>query len=95
MIPKEVAEAITEATATAFEAGNSNTTTQGLIECSLRSNDAERALFLAIEKALADARDEALTKACEIVDRATFADGKIQMDGEDLEEEIRALKKGA
>jgi len=42
-----------------------------------------------IEKALADARDEALTKACEIVHRATFADGKIQMAGEDLEGEIR------
>jgi hypothetical protein len=43
----------------------------------------------AIQKALADARDEALTKACDIVHRATFADGKIQMDGEDLEGEIR------
>ena len=46
-------------------------------------------LRAAISQALANARDEALEKACEVVHRATFADGKIQMDGEDLEGEIR------
>jgi len=63
----------------------------GVCDCALGTPHIYGAdsLVRVIEKALADARDEALEKACGIVRRATFADGKIQMDGDDLAEEIR------